>query len=157
MIPKTAVAAALALLAGTAAGLAGSRFLPRNEAGARPDPDTRQVAALSAEEASVMRSQMRDNLTAIQEILTAAYREDMPKVVLVARRSAMNRPHDALPSLETSLPPEFRMLGRQVHSDFEALARDAETGLAPGLVPGRVALLIARCQVCHEQWRFGVE
>lgn len=122
--------------------------------------DTREWVVLSAEQRAVMQHTMRTNVEALDGILSATARSDLPGIAAAARLvlaadPTMQPSGSSGPSLLAVLPPAWLSLGGTVHQGLGALAADADGGrLTPAEVPGRLATITAACVACHQRYRY---
>ena len=120
--------------------------------------DTRQLAPLPAPAQEVLREEMRDNLVALNEILSLLAANKLKEAGEVAEAklgvSAMgrhrNKPFEARPG--PHMPPAMHgigMDGHRVASEFAAAAKAEDRDKAMALLPN----LTNACVACHSSYR----
>ncbi len=114
-----------------------------------PAPDGRQALQLTSSERSLVLTEMRDFLIAVQNILAATNTEDMPAAAKAARKVGRAAQTAVPPGLVAKLPMEFKKLGFSTHSKFDELALDAEQLQDPQQTREQLAELMKNCVACH--------
>jgi len=117
------------------------------------ETDTRRVIALTSPQRHLVLEEMRQFLAGLQQISAALSNEDMESVAAAARAVGLVMSHHVPADLKQALPVEFRKLGHSVHSDFDAIALDAE---ALGDVQHTLSQLgetLSKCVSCHATFR----
>jgi hypothetical protein len=120
--------------------------------------DQRQLVALPPPAQEALRQEMRDNLVALNEILTLVAAGKLPEAGEIAEQQLgvsaqgkhRNKPFDARPG--PHMPPEMHALGMDGHraaSAFAKAARSGERELTLGLLP----TLTGACVACHFSYR----
>lgn len=120
--------------------------------------DTRQLATLPPLAQESLRQEMRDNLVAVNEILTLLSTGQLKEAGDVAEQKLGNTargknrslPFEARPG--PHMPPAMHALGMEGHtsaSAFAAAARAGDRERAWALLPG----LTQACMTCHLSWR----
>ena len=116
--------------------------------------DTREPISVSPKERAVIARVMRRNLRTIGDILQAAEQGEMAAVSSFAKGAGQAPgPGRKLPKLRKNLPPEWREMGKTVHTTLRTLGENADNGLTPEQVPGVIADLVGTCVSCHETYR----
>lgn len=115
--------------------------------------DARQPMVLTAGEANFLRTEMRDFLKGMQQIVEGVSRNDMKRVTNAARALGMASTHHVPQSLRMKLPAEFKVQGHAVHTAFDDIARDAESLGDPMQTQKQVGQLLQQCVTCHNQFR----
>lgn len=125
---------------------------------ARPAPPAstsgRTVLSLNAEEHATMQATMRRNVEGLDGVLRAWSVGDREGLAAAARSVSQRHPSAETPSLRAVLPPEWTALGEVVHTELDALADDAVTGLPDAEIPGRLARVTAACVACHQAFAY---
>lgn len=122
--------------------------------------DTREMVPADARTRSLVLTEMRDLLFAVNQVMKGAVENDMAAVAKAARfvglsHFATSGDMGALPVYKTeSAPLEFRRLGAQVHANFDHLADAAERGAKPMEIVGQLAETTNNCIACHAKYRF---
>jgi len=119
-------------------------------------PDGRAAIVLSAAERSLVLSEMRAFLQAVQQIISAAGDGDNAAIANAARKVGATAQQSVPASLMGKLPGEFKMLGFDTHRRFDALALDAEQLGDPGHSLSQLAELMQNCVGCHAAYQFRV-
>jgi hypothetical protein len=120
--------------------------------------DSRQLASLPPPAQEALRQEMRDNLVAINEILTLVAAGKLPeagevaeqRLGLSAQGKHRDKPFDARPG--PHMPPAMHALGMDGHraaSEFAKAAKSGERERTLGLLP----TLIGACVACHFSYR----
>ena len=100
---------------------------------------------------------MRQMLSALNGVLTAAGASDSAALVEAARSGGMAVAVDTDPALADRLPEEFKRLGVDTHRAFDGVAEAAESGASIDTIAGRLGRLTANCVACHESYRLEVD
>lgn len=115
--------------------------------------DSRRPLALDAGEAAHVREEMRLFLSSVQQIVTAAARNDMKAVAEAARASGIAAAHEVPAGLRAKLPVEFKRLGHATHEGFDDLARDAASMADANLALKQLGGILQNCVTCHATFR----
>jgi hypothetical protein len=126
--------------------------------GAALAEDSRQLVSLPSPAQEVLRQEMRDNLVAINEILTLVAAGKLPeagevaeqRLGLSAQGKHRDKPFDARPG--PHMPPAMHALGMDGHraaSEFAKAAQSGERERTLGLLP----TLTGACVACHFSYR----
>jgi hypothetical protein len=89
--------------------------------------DSRSVVWLSADQKSAFLQEMREFMSASQQILEASLADDMTRVEKAAREVGIKMINNTPASLKAKLPPGMMKLGPATHKAFEDIANEAET------------------------------
>jgi len=116
-------------------------------AGSKSDPRTALV--LEESERALVLEEMRAFLSAVQTIVLAATKEDMPAVVEAARKVGRAAQGEVPVSLMKKLPAGFKKLGFATHQGFDQLAMDAEALGDRDQVLEALGTLMNNCTGCH--------
>ncbi len=133
--------------------LIGKFFIGSNTSTAE---DGRQAISLTANEAALIRSDMRLFLTAVQGITQGIAEDDMAKVAEAAKEIGSDQNRAAPITLMAKLPPEFRKLDFALHGEFEVIATQAEADDKAALL-GLLSNILQRCNRCHEGFTLKTE
>lgn len=106
---------------------------------------------------AAVRTEMRQMLTALNEVLRAVPQGDPGATAAAARRGGMAIAVDTDPALEARFPPEFLRLGVSTHEQFDAIAAAAEGGAPRDTIVARLGRLTGSCVACHEAYRLEPE
>lgn len=120
--------------------------------------DGRQLASLPPAAQAALREEMRDNLVALNEVLTLMAEGKLKEAGEVAEAklgvSAMgkhrSKPFEARPG--PHMPPAMHGIGMDGHraaSEFAAAAKAGDADKARALLPN----LTSACVACHFSWR----
>lgn len=120
--------------------------------------DTRQLATLPAPAQEVLRQEMRDNLVALNEILSLVASGKIREAGEVAENrlgmSAMGKhraqPFEARPG--PHMPPAMHALGMDGHRAASEFAKAAAGGDREA-VEAALPKLTGACVICHASWR----
>lgn len=146
---------ALALWLPTAGALAW--LLLRGEPSTAPSDDPRQVVTASVADARIISEVMRDNLRHYQQLLDAAARDDMAEVARLAAAAAeVPGPARRSPTLDSSLPRQWRLMGQQVHQGLRDLSAAAQQPDGTDQVATHLRDITAACLACHDTYRLVV-
>ena len=111
--------------------------------------DERTLLDLNGGERSAVRSEMRELLVSIAEILSALSENDMAGVEAAARKSGMVMVGQVEVSLKEKLTPAFMKLGKSVHVEFDHIADAAHYGADKDAILELLAKQMNRCTTCH--------
>lgn len=114
------------------------------------EPDGREAIVLSAAERTLVLTEMRGLLIAVQEIIAGVNAGDMDAVKESALRVGMADAGNAPPSLILKLPSAFKQLGFATHQGFDSIALAAEMG--PEAVLESLEEHMTKCVACHESY-----
>jgi hypothetical protein len=89
-------------------------------------------------------------------VAEALARDEPRAAAPAARKLGMADLAAAPASIRAKLPPEFRLLTRETHAGFDALADAAEAGSARRTL-SQLSRLLQKCNACHSVYQFGVE
>ena len=117
--------------------------------------EDRTLLALNTAEKAKVRSEMRELLVSVSEIIAALDKKNMAEVEAAARKSGMVMVGQVEVSLKERLTPEFMKLGKSVHVGFDAIADAAKTGGSQEDIIGLLAEQTNRCTTCHSS--FGLQ
>lgn len=122
------------------------------------EADGRAAIALSAEEVTFIRKEMRGLLASVQEMLDAAAGGDRARLAAAAQRAGMNGPEkDHIPrTLAVKLPMEFKQLGLATHRAFDRVAADAPDRDLAAFAARRLGETMNNCTGCHATFRITV-
>ena len=116
--------------------------------------DGRTVVLIEPGERTFVLGEMRGLLAGVQEISQALAGDDVARVAKIARGLGMQADTGAPPGLMGKLPLEFKKLGLSVHSDFDAIADNAEAMAAPKDLLRQMSSLMQKCVACHNIYQF---
>ena len=120
-----------------------------------PAADGRAAILLEPGQRDFVLREMRGFLVGLQQIDDALAREDMPAVAKASRSLGAGKVHDVPAGLLGKLPLEFKKLAFGVHSDFDAIADEAERNGGPKRTLAQLSAVLQKCTACHESYRFG--
>ncbi len=142
-----------------AAGLAGVAFAQMKTNAndgpattASPGDDRLPVAVTEPTRIFIL-AEMRGMLAAVQGVAEAAGRRDWPAAASAARKSGLKAFQGMPKQVMMELPEEFRALGRQSHSAFDALSDAAMASADPAIVSSKLAEALELCVGCHQTYR----
>lgn len=151
--------AAVALAALISAGFVACGPDPSQTGDGRVEPgasDGRAVITVPSQAREMVRGEMRQMLSALNGVLTAAGAADSAALVEAARSGGMAVAVDTDPALADRLPEEFKRLGVDTHRAFDSVAEAAEAGASVDTIAARLGRLTANCVACHETYRLAV-
>lgn len=117
--------------------------------------DSRRLIQLSPAEKDLVLGEMRAMLKAVNGIIDALAKGDLPKAALAASSAGMKMAVDVNPLLMAKLPLDFKKLGMGTHTQFDELAAQINAGAKGDVVLKRLSEITSRCIACHEVNRFG--
>jgi hypothetical protein len=117
-------------------------------------PDGRTTVLLGSNERSLVLTEMRGMLEAVQIVVNGVKEGDMKQVAQAARASGMAAAADVNPALMAKLPLEFKQLGLSVHKRFDEIATAADSGASREQVLARLSTQLSACVACHASYRF---
>ncbi len=118
-------------------------------ANAHAGKDERTLLALNAAEKAAVRSEMRELLVTVSEILSAMNEKNMAGVEAAARKSGMVMVGQVEVSLKEKLTPGFMKLGKSVHVGFDSIADAARDSAKQDKIIELLAQQMNRCTACH--------
>ncbi len=141
---------ALGVLAGAGAREASSR---EQQTLQQQGPDTRQVIALPAAQRDALLNEMRGLLTAMQSIMDAASRMDVPRIRSIAQSAgtAAIAGHDS--AFQNQLPEGFRKQEAETRAQFDALAEAVRGFTARDTTLAYLSRISQGCVSCHGKYR----
>lgn len=119
--------------------------------------DERTALNLNANEAAMVRMEMRQLLNGVAQLIDAANKNDMKAAAAAARPMGMAANREVMMSLAPKLPMEFRSLGSAMHQSFDQIVMDAESMEDPKHTMNQLAEAMQRCVACHATFRIGTE
>ena len=114
-----------------------------------PSTDGRQAIVLDSAERDLVLMEMRMFLDSVQRITEAVTKEDMKAAIKAAREVGAAAQGLVPGTLMGKLPMEFKKLGFDTHSKFDALALDAEQMGDPKQTLEQLSTLMRNCVACH--------
>jgi hypothetical protein len=114
--------------------------------------EDRTLLMLAAPEEAALRSEMRQLLISLSEVLDAMNENDMAGVETAARKSGMVMVGQVEVSLKEKLTPEFMQLGKSAHVGFDEIADAARDGASQDDLIGLLAEQTNRCTTCHSSY-----
>ncbi len=142
--------AALALWVVTIAGIGLVLF----KGGAEKGEDGRIVLQINMDEKRYVLSRMRVMLETVQEIVVALEENDMDAVAeAVKDRTVADMMRNTPKILITKVPPEFMILGRAMHSNFEAIGEAARSGAGNKKILSILGEQLGQCAACHATYQ----
>lgn len=119
--------------------------------------DNRRLIQLSPSEKDLVLGEMRAMLKAVNGIVDALGKGDMPKAAEAASSAGMGMAVDVNPVLMAKLPLDFKELGMGTHGQFDELAAQIKAGAKQEVVLQRLSTITSRCISCHEANRLGLK
>ena len=120
-----------------------------------PATDTRILLKLSPEGSDGLRSDMREMLAALAnvlDLLAAGNRVEAGKALEEGIGMSAMSTHAGMMRVSREMPEEARMLGMQMHQAASELARDL-TAAKPGDTFAGLQRVVAACSACHLTYR----
>jgi hypothetical protein len=111
--------------------------------------DERNLLALTADQKTAVRAEMRKLLVSVSEILSALNEKNMAGVEAAARKSGMIMVGQVEVSLKEKLTPGFMKLGKSVHVGFDQIADAARDKESQEKIIELLAQQTNRCTTCH--------
>ena len=111
--------------------------------------DERKLLALTADQKTAVRSEMRQLLISVSEVLTALNEKNMTGVEAAARKSGMIMVGQVEVSLKEKLTPGFMKLGKSVHVGLDQIADAARDKESQEKIIELLAQQTNRCTTCH--------
>jgi hypothetical protein len=115
--------------------------------------DGRAAVLLEPGERALILREMREFVAGLQRIDDALSREDMQGVAKASRAMGTSKTHDVPVAIMGKLPLKFKTLALGVHSDFDAIATDAERTGLPKRTLGQLSDVLQKCTACHESYQ----
>jgi hypothetical protein len=119
-----------------------------------------QIVLASAERDLILR-EMRMLLKAVHGVVTGLASQDQEagrsQMEQAARSAGMHMAADVNPALMAKLPLPFKQMGMSIHQDMDTLADAIARKEAQQQILQRLSSMTARCTICHDMYRFGVD
>lgn len=115
--------------------------------------DQRTAILLDEAERELVLGEMRQFLSATQQIATGISTEDMALVAKSARSVGRAAAQGVPGTLMGKLPVEFKQLGFATHGGFDQLALDAEQLGDPAHALEQLGGLLNNCVACHAAYQ----
>ena len=115
--------------------------------------DGRVAIVLEPGERALVLREMRQFVVGLQRINDALSRDDMQAVAKASRALGTPKTHDVPMALMGKLPLKFKTLALGVHSDFDAIAADAQRGGVAKRTLGQLSDALRKCTACHESYQ----
>ncbi|MDH5188861.1 MAG: hypothetical protein OEW37_07895 [Rhodospirillaceae bacterium] len=138
---------AIVLWAGSAA-FVGFKFISGTTLTAT---DGRAAIVLEHAERDFILTEMRGFLVAVQEVISAANKNDMDSIKKTSHRVGMAEVAGVAPETMLKLPMAFKQLGMSTHEGFDEIGLAAEIG--PDAVLDALDANLSKCIACHESYR----
>ena len=119
--------------------------------------DSRIVIVLNPHEKDLILKEMRDFLSATQQIIQASADDEVIKVVAVAKKVGRIAQAEVPSTLVGKLPMAFKKLGFDTHTKFDELAQDAQDMEDKDQTLKLLAELMQNCVACHAAYRLDLE
>jgi cytochrome c556 len=123
--------------------------------------DGRTQIVLTSTERDLILGEMRMLLKAVHGVVTGLAGQDQAadrtQIEQAARSAGMHMAEDVNPALMAKLPLPFKQMGMSIHQDMDALADAIVNKETPQQILQRLSNMTARCTVCHDMYRFGVD
>ncbi len=121
-----------------------------------PDSDDRQLVAMPDEVRQLMRKDMLDHLSAINEIMTLLAEDNLDAAADVAEtrmgKSSMGKHRATGTGPGRFMPVEMRNIGWGMHESASKLSREARDGNLRGAYSA-LQKVTASCVACHYSYR----
>jgi hypothetical protein len=114
-----------------------------------PAEDKRSAIVLEPAERSLVLTEMRGFLIAVQAITEAVTRTDARAIAAAARPMGMAAAGGVPATLAAKLPLEFKQLGHGVHEDFDRIALDIEAMGDVKHAHTQLSETLKKCVACH--------
>lgn len=145
---------ALGVLAGAGAREASSR---ERDSLLQQGQSARQVIALAADQRETMLKDMRGLLTAMQSIMDAASKMDVPRMRSLAQAAGTASLTGQDPAIQAQLPDAFRKEAAETRAEFDALSQAIRGFTARDTVLAYMARISERCVGCHAKYQLGTK
>jgi cytochrome c556 len=123
--------------------------------------DGRTQIVLATAERDLILSEMRMLLKAVHGVVTGLASQDQEagrsQMEQAARSAGMGMAEDVNPALMAKLPLPFKQMGMSIHEDMDALADAIARKETQQQILQRLSSMTARCTICHDMYRFGVD
>lgn len=118
--------------------------------------DNREIIWVSDAEKTALLTEMRNFLSASQQILAAALSEEVDAIEAAARPVGIKLMKNTPDALKAKLPKGFGKLGSKTHLGFENIANEASGMGDTTLILQQLATLQTHCIACHARYQFKV-
>ncbi len=117
------------------------------------EKDSREVIVLDDAARAFVIREMRQNLSGLQQALTALSKDDMEGVSAALRPLGMQGMGSAPPSLMSSVPDGFKAIGMPMHMAFDAIADAAVMEDSKKDILASLGKAMQNCVACHAAYR----
>jgi hypothetical protein len=118
-----------------------------------PDVDNRRGISTRPNERVRILTNMRKYLVGLQWVTEALARNDMQAATAAVRTMGGVNLYDIKLMFPNKASTEFHDLAFEVHRDFDAIAKDAESKKDPKLMLAQIGTVMKKCTYCHETYR----
>jgi len=123
--------------------------------------DGRAQIVLASAERDLILGEMRILLKAVHGVVAGLAGQDQEagrsQMEQAARSAGMGMAEDVNPALMVKLPLPFKQMGMSIHQDMDALADAIGQKETQQQILQRLSSMTARCTICHDMYRFGVD
>ena len=119
--------------------------------------DDRTPVQLTAGERDFVLHEMRGFLVSVQGIVSALADDKPAEVAKHAKASGMATTHNVPREMMRKMPAEWRTLGMDTHSRFDALAQEAASMGDAKQMMAKLSAILANCTGCHAAYRLVAE
>jgi len=117
------------------------------------EKDNREVIVLDDEARAFIIHEMQQNVSGLQQAMTALSNDDMKSVASALRPLGMQGMGSAPPTLMSAVPDGFRKIGMPTHMAFDRIADAAEKGASTKDVLSSLGKAMENCVACHAAYR----
>lgn len=117
------------------------------------EKDNREAVVLDDENRAFVLHEMRQNVSGIQQAITALSNDDMKGVASALQRLGMQSMDNVPPTLMSTVPGGFMQIGMSNHLAFDKIADAAEKGASTKDVLSSLGIAMNRCVTCHATYR----
>ncbi len=115
--------------------------------------DNREVIVLDDDARNFLVREMQQNVSGLQQALTALSKDDMDAVATALRPLGFQGMTDVPPTLMSSVPDGFKKIGMPTHMAFDRIADAAEAGATAKEILSSIAMTMNKCIACHAAYR----
>ncbi|GBE08197.1 hypothetical protein BMS3Bbin11_01457 [bacterium BMS3Bbin11] len=117
------------------------------------EKDNRVAVVLDDENRAFVLHEMRQNVSGLQQAITALSKDDMKGVASALRPLGMQSMASVPPTLMSSVPGGFMQIGMPNHLAFDKIADAAEKGASTKDILSSLGMAMNRCVACHAAYR----
>ncbi len=117
------------------------------------EKDNREAIVLDDVNRTFILHEMRQNVSGLQQAITALSKDDMKGAASALRPLGMQSMANIPPDLMSTVPDGFMQIGMPLHLAFDKIADTAEKGASTKDILSSIGVAMNRCVACHTAYR----